>query len=354
MAETRFIKTVVFGGYDKADVDKRFEFLYSQYYDMKNALREAKLMLNKYKEGSDAEAVHESVLANERAKLSEFQVKNETLTEKLKATDDDNKKKEAEIAALKEKLEQTEAELKDTKSKLQAASGSGDATMLTTVFTEAQKSANMIIETAQKQASEMDADSKKLAENMVADANNKAAKIIFDAETQSAKLIADAENMSNSMQVASGNMKATMLTDMENISSEIERLRTLLDEFGKTGTKILDDSSKLLDESKKELTAGGVPTFKEPVIREPKLPEAPVYAEIDNTYMTGIDENERKKNEELDKLKAMAESLSGSKAKAAEEPKKEAEPKKEEEPKKADAPAAGGLADILKKAKSIK
>jgi chromosome segregation ATPase len=196
MAESRFIRTVVFGGYDKSDVDKKFEFLYSQYYDMKNSLREAKLMLNKYKEGASEEALMESVLANERAKLTEFQVKNETLSEKLKATDDDNKAKEKELAELKEKLKATEDTLNDVNTKLQAANGGGDAAMLGVVFAEAQKSANMIISQAQKQADDLKTDSEKLAANAVAEANNKAAKIIYDAEVRAAKLSAEAENKS--------------------------------------------------------------------------------------------------------------------------------------------------------------
>lgn len=343
MAESRFIKTVVFGGYDKADVDKKLEFLYSQYYELKNSLREAKLLLNKYKEGADADSAYEAVLANERAKLSEFQVKNETMSEKLKAVDDDNKNKEKEIAELKEKLQAAEEALTEANNKLTATSG-GDASMLGVVFAEAQKSATMIITTAKQQASDLENDSKKLAENTVTDANNKAMKIIYDAEVRAAELTADAENKSASMEVASGNLKATMLSDMSKVGVEMAKLRKLLSDFEKTGMTMLDESEKLLEDTQAELLAGGVPVFREPTMTSAKLPDAPEYQEVDNTYVTGGGEAAAKKNEELDKLKAMAASIGGGKPKA-EAPK----PAEESAPK-----SGSSLDDILKKAKSIK
>ncbi|WP_028510287.1 hypothetical protein [Ruminococcus sp. NK3A76] len=350
MAESRFIKTVVFGGYDKADVDKRLEYLYTQYYDMKNELRETKLMLAKLRDGSDEKSASDSVLATERAKLTEFQVKNETLSEKLKSTDEDNKAKEKEIADLKERLKTAEDSLADATTKLQGAQGGGDAAVLGVVFAEAQKSANMILQQAQKQADDLEADSQKLAANTVAEANNKAAKIVYDAEVRAAKLTADAENKSSEMEVASENMKATMLADVNKIGSEIDKLKELLDEFNNTAGKMTSDAQDLVTNTAKELKAGGVPIFREAAKVEAKLPDAPVYEEVDNTYNTGVSEEDKKKSEDLDKLKAMAAAINGSSAKKAEE-KAEAksEPKAEEQPKK-----SGGLDDLLKKAKAIK
>lgn len=348
MAETRFIKTVVFGGYDKADVDKKLDYFYNQYYDMKNELRETKLMLAKLREGSDEAAAHDSVLANERAKLTEFQVKNEAMSEKLKSTDDDNKAKEKEIADLKERLKIAEDALSDANSKLAAAANGGDANMLGVVFAEAQKSANMIISQAKQQADTLESDSNKLAENMVKDANNKAAKIIYDAEVKAAELSASAENKAADMDVASGNMKATMLTEVTKIGAEVEKLKKLFDDFEASGLKMVADSKKLIDDTKAELTAGGVPVFKESGKVEVKYPAQPEYEEVDNTYETGMDDDTKKKNEELEKIKAMAASIGGAKPKA----------EAKAEPKPADKPAEkkGGtdLSDLLAKAKSIK
>ena len=351
MAESRFIKTVVFGGYDKADVDKRLEYLYTQYYDMKNELRETKLLLAKLRDGTDEKSAVDSVLANERAKLTEFQVKNETLSEKFKSTDEDNKAKDKEIAELKEKLKTAEDALADANTKLQGAQGGGDAAVLGVVFAEAQKSANMIIQQAKKQADDLEADSNKLASNAVAEANNKAAKIIYDAEVRAAKLTADAENKSSEMEVASENMKATMLAEVNKIGSEVGKLKQLLDDFSGTAGKMAEDAKSLVDSTAKELKAGGVPVFREAGKVEPKLPEAPVYEEVDNTYNTGVSEEDKKKSEDLDKLKAMAAAINNSGKK--EEKKAENKPAepaaKAEEPKK-----SGGLDDLLKKAKSIK
>ncbi|HOA00520.1 hypothetical protein [Ruminococcus sp.] len=49
MAEARFIKTVTFGGYEKEAVIKRMEFLNTQVHDLRNELRETKLLLEAYK-----------------------------------------------------------------------------------------------------------------------------------------------------------------------------------------------------------------------------------------------------------------------------------------------------------------
>ena len=345
MAETRFIKTVVFGGYDKADVDKKLDFFYNQYYDMKNELRETKLMLAKLREGSDEAAAHDSVLANERAKLTEFQVKNEAMSEKLKSTDDDNKAKEKEIAQLKAQLEEMEEALKDASSKIAMSSNGGDANMLGVVFAEAQKSANMILSQAKQQADTMEADSNKLAENMIKDANNKAAKIIYDAEVRAAELAAQAENKAADMEVASGNMKATMLDEVTRIGAEVDKLKALFDEFENSGLKMVEDSKKIIDDTTAELKAGGVPVFRESGKVEAVKPEPPVYEEIDNTYETGMDEETKKKNEDLEKLKAMAASISGASEAKAEE-------KAEEKP--AEKKGNADLSELLAKAKAIK
>ena len=82
MAETKFIKISATGGYDKADVDKRLDFLYNLVYDLKNELRESKLLLKNYQDGSDSEKNFENVLSVERAQITQVQVKNENLSEK--------------------------------------------------------------------------------------------------------------------------------------------------------------------------------------------------------------------------------------------------------------------------------
>lgn len=374
MAESRFIRTVTFGGYDKGDVDSRLDYLYSQVYDLKNELRATKLINAKLKDGADADAAENSVLANERMKLTELQVKNETLSEKLKSTDDDNKKKEEELVVLRAQVKELSEQLNEANTKLSAASNGGDAAMFGVVFAEAQKSANMIIATAKQQAEDLEADSKKLAENMVADANNKASKIVYDAETRAAKIEADSKNDAANMSAASENMKATMLNDLNKIGLEVAKLKQVLVDFEESGLGKISESEKLLDDTKAELMAGGVPVFKEPQMVDPVLPDAPEYQKIDNSYVTGTDEKTKKNNEELDKLKAMADSIGGNgeKSKKSEDKDKAEDAgaidlaslakqaaaidgKKSQSPKKDDKPAKdGGLGDLLKQAKSIK
>ena len=71
MAETRFIRTVVFGGYDKGDVDKKLDYIYNLFFDNKNKLRETKLLLDKIRGGADEKDALDSVLAGESFRASQ-------------------------------------------------------------------------------------------------------------------------------------------------------------------------------------------------------------------------------------------------------------------------------------------
>ena len=58
MAETRFVETTVFGGFERTATEKRFEYLNSQVFSLKNELRECKLILAELRKGSEeAEAI---------------------------------------------------------------------------------------------------------------------------------------------------------------------------------------------------------------------------------------------------------------------------------------------------------
>jgi hypothetical protein len=316
MAETRFIKTVTFGGYDKADVDKRLEYLYSQLYEMKNELRESKLALEKFKEGAGEEKTYESVLAGERAKLTQVQVKCETATERLKAAEDENKAKEKENKALRENIDKLQASLENANSKLTALQAGSDAAALGAVFIEAQKSRDLLIDAAKKEAEKLDSDSKLLSENMIVEANNKAAKIIYEAEKQAAEITAEAMNKSEEMSVASGNLRATMLVDIEKIGGEVAKLKGVLEAFEQFGLNTIEQSEKLLESSSAEIKRGGVPVFKTPEKYEPQIPAEPEYKKTNTAYAAN-GAAAKKKNSELDKLQAMAEALDGGKKKPA-------------------------------------
>lgn len=314
MAETRFIKTVPFGGYDRTDVDKRLEGLYTQVSELKNELRETKLSLEKFKKGTEEEKTHEYVLSVERAKLTEVQVKNEAMSEKLKTAEDDNKNKDKEIEELKKSLAEMKEALDDANAELSALKSGSDAAALGVVFVEAQKSRSMLLDSAKKEAADLEADSKKLAENIITDADNKAAKILYEAEKQAAEIHADALNKSEEMKSASGNMKTTLLEDISKIGVEVSKLRKVLEEFETSGFRMIEESEDMLKSAESELKRDGVPVFRIPEHYEPELPKIPEYKPTD--FSRASDAASEKKNSELDALAKQAAALGGDKKKS--------------------------------------
>jgi len=309
MAETRFIKTVAFGGYDKNDVEKKLEFLYSQLHDLRIELRDSKLALDKYKKGTEEEKIHEALLSAEKARLTEVQVQNETMSDKIKSLEDENENKNSEIEILKNQNLELEKTISNLKKELLGYKAENEAAALSGVFIAAQDSANMLEENARKKAGEIEADAKKLTENMVTEANNKAAQIIYDAEKQAAEIHADALNKAEEMKVASNNMKAVMVKDISKIGDEIAKVKLAMEKFAETGYSLLDDSETLLRETENELKNDGVPVFKNPETYAPEYPESPELQPVDSNYRTANPVQEKKKNAELEKLQAMAAAL---------------------------------------------
>lgn len=314
MAESRFIKTVTFGGYDRTDVDKRLDGLYLQVCDLKNELRETKLTLESYKKGTDEEKSFEQVLSVERAKLTEVQVKNEAMSEKIKTSDDELKKKDKELAELKEENARLKEELETSNSKLSAYEAGNDAAALGAVFIEAQKSRSMLLDSARQEAQKLEADSKKLAENIITDADNKAAQIIYDTEKFAAESEAFAINKAEEMKVASGNMKAALMTDMESIGVQISALKKVLESFEKNGSVVIAQSEEMINNAKEELRKDGIPVFKMPEHFEAELPPVPELKPVDFSGDSEKAEASKKKNSDLEKLQAMADAIGGGKS----------------------------------------
>lgn len=315
MAEnrSRFIKTVPFGGYDRTDVDKRLEFLYAQVYVLKNELRESKLTLEKLRKGTEAEKTHESVLAVERAKLTELQVKNETMTDRLKRAEEENKLKEKELAALQEQYGKLNAALENANSELTAMRAGGDAAALGAVFVEAQKSRDMILNEAKNKAAGLKTESETLAANIITDADNKAAMIIYEAEKRAAEVIAEALTKVEQMKVASQNMKASMLQEVESIGAKVATLRQAMETFVDTGFKMVTDSNQLMADTAEELKKGGVPVFTEARKIQPQFPDQPELKQVSFPNGERDSEEAKKRSDELDKLQAMAEAIGGGK-----------------------------------------
>ena len=302
MAESRFIKTVTFGGFDRADVIKRMEFLNSQIYDLRNELRETKLLMEDIKKGTPEEKAHENVMSVERAKLTEFQVKNETLNTKVKTMTEEAKNKDAEIAELKAKVDELTAELKEKSDKIQAYEAGSDPMAISQVFVQAQVSSNQLTENAKADAEKIKNDANAAVEEIITDANNSAAQIIYEAERDAAEKIAEARNKSEQMDTASNNLRALILEDVGRFAEKITAIKSAVDEFASKGGEIIGKSEKVLGETKAALEEGGVPEFKIPEHFEAELPEPPIVKKTKRSS-----ENEERKKELLSGLDSLDE-----------------------------------------------
>lgn len=350
MAEPRFIKTVTFGGYEKEAVIRRIEFLNEQVHDLRNELRETKLQLEAYRKGTEPEKALESVLSEERAKLTQVQVQNNTLNLKLKATDDENNNLQEEIKKLKTEMGELQDKLKNTESKCAALMAQDEAMALSNVFIEAQKSSSMLEGTAKSKAAEIEFKTKKLAENIVAEANVEAEQIIFEAERTAAEKIAEAKNQAEQMNVASNNLRASVLENINTLKRHMGLVRDSLEGFRRDGLSRLIEADECLNKTEATLKEGGVPVFKQPATFEPEIPERPALL----SDKIKSEDEKRKQQEELDKLKQMAESIG---AKKDEEQKDTAEPEQKNNTDKAGSGEKKGgkidLAALAAKANSI-
>lgn len=309
MAEPRFIKTVTFGGYEKEAVIRRMEYLNEQVHDLRNELRETKLILEAYKKGTDEEKALETVLSEERAKLTQVQVQNNTLNLKLKATDDENSNYVQQIKDLNAEIAELKDKLKATESKCAALMAQDEAMALSNVFIEAQKSSSMLEGTAKSKAAEIEYQSKKLAESIVSDANVEAENIIFEAERTAAETIAEAKNQAEQMNVASNNLRASVLNDVNTLKMHMGKVRDALEGFRQVGITKLVEADNCLNKTEEALKEGGIPVFKVPENIEPEIPEKPMSL----SEKMRDDEEKRKKQENLDKLKQMADSIGSKK-----------------------------------------
>ncbi len=309
MGESRFIRTVAFGGYDKLEVVRRLEYLNSQVYDLRNELRETKLLLESYKKGTDIEKAHEAVLAAERTKLTQLQVQNDTLNTKLKASDDENRGHTDEIKEMKGVIADLNEQLKNANAKVAALEAQNEAMALSNVFIEAQKSASMLESAAKAKADEIEERSRKTAEGTVSDANAEAAQIIYEAERTAAETIAEARNKAEEMETASNNLKSVALNEVYIMREQVSSLLGVLEGFRDDGIGRLNSASQLLDKTENTLKEGGVPVFRQPDSYVPELPDPPIslYDKMRNDSQSE-EEKQRKKNE-LDKLKQMAASI---------------------------------------------
>jgi cell division septum initiation protein DivIVA len=277
------------------------------------------------------------------------QVQNETLTTKLKATEEENKNYEHQVKELSGSVAELKEKLKAAEDKIAGLQSGGEAAALSQVFIEAQKSADMLINNAKAEAEKLGNDAKTAAEATIADANDEAAQIIFEAEREAAVKIAESKNNAEAMNVSTNNLKALMLDDVTKLGAEMTQLRTLFQKFMETGLNDISDAEERLFDVSNTLRDGGVPVFKAPEYFEPEVPEQPKREAL---IAREEAEDRQKKQDGLDKLKQMAEAIGGKKEKneaAPAEQKQEAKPEKQEEKKggKIDLAALAAQANAL-------
>ncbi|MBP0968047.1 MAG: plectin, partial [Oscillospiraceae bacterium] len=211
MSESRFMQTVLFGGYERSAVEERFESLSTQLFTLKNELRETKKLLSELQKGSDEAAALEEILSDERVRMAQIQAQNETVTKKIRAAEDDLAARDQEIEQLKAQIAELQDTLTQKTEKLTYLEANSGAEALSAVFIEAQKSADLLVSMAKKDAAALEANSKRLADNLVAEANNTAKKLIYDAEVRSTEMLSDSETRSEQLSAATENIKAYVL-----------------------------------------------------------------------------------------------------------------------------------------------
>lgn len=293
MNETKFIKTVTFGGYDKTDTENHIKALYSKISALENQLKIAENALEKYKSGTAPEIIRDSLISEMSDELTECKAENKSLAEKLESTMAENKKQEDEINTLKYSVAELEHNLSDADMKLLSMSQKDDTAVFGAVFASAKKSAEEIIETAQKKAENLKADSEKLAENIVAEANNKASDIVYEAEVYATEMMAEVSD--EKMEAVSGNIKALLLEDVNSLSVCMEKFQKSFETLLSEGNSLLEKSENMLSETRSTLIQGGIPVFRNIEI-EADLPEKPVYEKTDYSYISTSAENKPENN----------------------------------------------------------
>ena len=182
MADTKFIKTVTYGGYEKEGVREKLNALYRENARL-TADNEAKTALyESVKAGKDINTAAEEFVEKHKEEVVKLTADNEEYRVLLDSLEEENAGYKKRISELEASVTELGKALADTKGKLDAASGGDAAAALGAVFIEAQKSANSLKEEAQKQADKIQADAKALAEDIVTEANNDAANIVYEAE----------------------------------------------------------------------------------------------------------------------------------------------------------------------------
>ncbi len=295
MADILYIKAAAFGGYDKADVDKRLEALYTLIYNLKNEVRESKQILKKYEEGFSQDKAYENAIAVERAQLTQLQVKNETLAEKNKARYDELKAKEQENAKLLEEITQLKEEVEELRLK-QVALKNNDTEDLGIIFIEAKKSRDLIVNNAKQEAAACMEQAKKFSVDLIEETNTKIKKLIENAEKKASDTLNEAELKKKSILDEETSLKKNFLEKLEAFNSEINNIKNSVDTFTAASTDFISSSKTLIDTTERKIKDAKETA---PVEKNTAAPTAPQVesekAESNNTTVSSSTGDNKKK-----------------------------------------------------------
>ncbi len=300
MNETRFLKTVTFGGYDKADTDRHIKSLYKRISQLESELRTAKFSLKQYRKGTEQEQIFQTALAEEREKLAEIQSDNKALSLQIDSLTAENKEKEQEIINLRYSMAELEHNLSDADIKLSSMSEKDDASVFGAVFASAKKSASEIIEDAKKKAQELENNSKKLAESIVEEANKTASEIVEEAEEYAEEMTAEVDSIQ--LEQSANGMKSAIIEDVSELSDRISMLKQVFEELQDYGSKMIQKTEDIITETQNTLIKGNTPVIenqKTTVQQEKTVNKQTDYSYEDIQQKNNFDEYEYDESEDV-------------------------------------------------------
>lgn len=297
---TNYIRSVSFGGYDKADVKNRLNYLYTQLHDTKNELREIRQMVSESDKSKDIRKSCDTVLSSERAKLTMLQVQNDSLNDELSENKNRYRELSDENKKLKCEIEQLRSKMADMDIKIKAAKTSSSVNEL---LSDACKSADAIISDAKKRAAETEALSKKLVQDMIDEANTDAEKIIKNAESEADARLARVKTDNEQLKTAAKNIRTEMTNDIQQVRDNIAVIRSAFEAVFST----LAEAETTLDSAGSDLAGGKIPLFED----QNTASEDTAVKQGNDEMMTDKkkDIEKQQRQTELDNLLAIANSL---------------------------------------------
>lgn len=276
MAGNGYLRTVNFGGFDKKDVLAYVDELNTKIYNLETQLGEKndtiaaleasgagaapsgdfegkEILEQKIEEG-------QKKLEESHAKVSELMASTDSLKLQLTTAESDAAEKDNEIAQLKKEIEDLKQKVSDAEAS--AAAGGGAAFDMSSLFMEAQKSANAVVAQAKEAAAKMEQDAKNLQDQILEDANNQAEKIVNTANaeakttTESAQAQADtilksAREQEGLILAQSKDVREAAQAELTDLDINVRKLEALLNDLLSESTAKTEQIKKLTEDGLK-------------------------------------------------------------------------------------------------------